>query len=64
MGIDFYHTYKEDLKLLAELGLKTFRTSINWARIYPNGDESTPNEAGLKFYDNLIDELLKMVWSQ
>ena len=36
-GIDFYHTYKEDLKLLAELGLKTFRTSINWARIFPNG---------------------------
>ncbi|AGF55533.1 6-phospho-beta-glucosidase [Clostridium saccharoperbutylacetonicum] len=58
-GIDFYHTYKEDLKLLAELGLKTFRTSINWARIYPNGDESTPNEAGLKFYDNLIDEIIK-----
>ena len=58
-GIDFYHTYKEDLKLLAELGLKTFRTSINWARIYPNGDESTPNEAGLQFYDNLIDEIIK-----
>jgi len=58
-GIDFYHTYKEDLKLLAGLGLKTFRTSINWSRIYPNGDESEPNEAGLQFYDNLIDEIIK-----
>ncbi len=59
LGIDFYHTYKEDLKLLAGLGLKTFRTSINWSRIYPNGDESTPNEVGLLFYDNLIDEIIK-----
>ena len=58
-GIDFYHTYKEDLKLLAGLGLKTFRTSINWARIYPNGDDEQPNEAGLKFYDNLFDEMIK-----
>ena len=57
-GIDFYHTYKEDLKLLRELGLKTFRTSINWARIFPNGDETKPNEEGLKFYDALIDEIL------
>ena len=58
-GIDFYHTYKEDLKLLAGLGLKTFRTSINWARIFPNGDDAIPNELGLKFYDDLIDEILK-----
>ena len=58
-GIDFYHTYKEDLALLAGLGLKTFRTSINWARIFPNGDESEPNEAGLAFYDRLIDEIVK-----
>ena len=57
-GIDFYHTYKEDLKLLAELGLKTYRTSINWARIFPNGDDEEPNEAGLKFYDDLFDEIL------
>ncbi|CQR58969.1 glycoside hydrolase family 1 protein [Paenibacillus riograndensis] len=57
-GIDFYHTYKEDLKLLGELGLKTFRTSINWTRIFPNGDEAQPNEAGLKFYDDLIDEII------
>ena len=58
-GIDFYHTYKEDLKLLSGLGLKTFRTSINWSRIFPNGDDKEPNEAGLKFYDDLFDEILK-----
>lgn len=56
-GIDFYHTYREDLALLRELGLKTFRTSINWARIYPNGDDAQPNEEGLAFYDALIDEI-------
>lgn len=58
-GIDFYHTYKEDLKLLAEMGMKSFRTSINWARIYPNGDDEQPNEEGLQFYDDLIDEIIK-----
>lgn len=58
-GIDFYHTYKEDLKLLASTGMNTFRTSINWARIFPNGDELEPNEEGLKFYDDLIDEVIK-----
>lgn len=58
-GIDFYHTYKEDLKLLAEMGLKTFRTSINWSRIFPNGDDAEPNEAGLRFYDDLFAEIRK-----
>lgn len=57
-AIDFYHTYKEDLALMKEMGFKCFRTSFNWTRIYPNGDEQTPNEAGLKFYDDLIDEML------
>ncbi|MEG0177801.1 glycoside hydrolase family 1 protein [Anaerorhabdus sp.] len=57
-GIDFYHTYKEDIKLFKELGLKCFRTSINWSRIYPNGDDDKPNEAGLLFYDDLIRELI------
>ena len=56
-GIDFYHTYPEDLKLLAGMGLKTFRTSIDWARIFPNGDDAEPNEAGLAFYDRLFDEI-------
>ena len=58
-AIDFYSNYKEDIKLFAEMGFKAFRTSISWARIFPRGDEQTPNEAGLKFYDNLFDELLK-----
>ncbi|WP_053367792.1 glycoside hydrolase family 1 protein [Bacillus sp. FJAT-27245] len=57
-GIDFYHTYEQDLALLAELGLKTFRTSISWSRIFPRGDEEFPNEKGLAFYDKLIDEII------
>ena len=59
-GIDFYHTYPEDLELLAEMGFKTFRTSIDWSRIFPNGDEELPNEEGLKFYDNLIDKIVEL----
>ncbi|MBR0062171.1 MAG: glycoside hydrolase family 1 protein, partial [Selenomonadaceae bacterium] len=55
-AIDFYHHYKEDIALFAEMGFKCFRFSINWARIFPNGDDATPNEAGLKFYDAVIDE--------
>lgn len=58
-AIDFYHRYKEDIQLFKELGLKVFRTSINWTRIFPNGDENEPNESGLEFYDDLFDELLK-----
>lgn len=58
-GINFYHTYKEDLELLAGMGLKSFRTSISWARIFPNGDDAQPNEEGLKFYDRLIDEIIR-----
>lgn len=58
-GIDFYHRYKEDVKLFAEMGFKVFRTSIAWSRIFPNGDEETPNERGLQFYDDLFDECLK-----
>lgn len=58
-AIDFYHRYKEDIALMAEMGFKSLRTSIQWARIYPNGDDEKPNEAGLKFYDDLFDELLK-----
>lgn len=59
LGTDFYHRYKEDIALFAEMGFKTFRLSINWSRIYPNGDDEQPNEAGLKFYDNVFDELEK-----
>lgn len=58
-AIDFYYTYKEDLALLKEMGFKCFRTSFNWTRIFPKGDELIPNEEGLKFYDDLIDEMIK-----
>lgn len=58
-AIDFYHTYKEDIALFAEMGFKCFRLSIPWSRIYPNGDDAQPNEAGLKHYDDLFDECLK-----
>lgn len=58
-AIDFYHRYKEDIQLFKELGLKCLRTSISWSRIFPTGQEETPNEQGLKFYDDLFDEYLK-----
>ncbi|MGG4129438.1 6-phospho-beta-glucosidase [Paenibacillus illinoisensis] len=58
-AIDFYHRYKEDIALFAEMGFKCFRLSIAWSRIFPNGDDAEPNEAGLQFYDDVFDELLK-----
>ncbi|QQG03614.1 6-phospho-beta-glucosidase [Enterococcus faecium] len=58
-AIDFYHHYKEDIKLFAEAGFKCFRLSIAWTRIFPNGDETEPNEAGLAYYDRVFDECLK-----
>lgn len=58
-AIDFYGHYKEDIALFAEMGFKCFRTSIAWTRIFPKGDELEPNEEGLKFYDDMFDELLK-----
>ncbi|HFL2520313.1 TPA: glycoside hydrolase family 1 protein [Clostridioides difficile] len=58
-AIDFYHRYKEDIALFAEMGFKVFRFSIAWTRIFPTGMEKEPNEAGLKFYENVIDECLK-----
>ena len=54
-AIDFYHHYEEDIALFAEMGFKTFRTSINWTRIFPTGMESEPNEKGLEFYDRVFD---------
>ena len=54
-AIDFYHHYEGDIALFAEMGFKVFRTSINWTRIYPTGEEETPNEAGLAFYDKVFD---------
>lgn len=58
-GIDFYHHYKEDIKLMAEMGFKCFRMSLAWSRIFPQGDEATPNESGLQFYENIFKELKK-----
>ena len=59
VGTDFYHRYKEDIALLAEMGFKCFRFSIAWSRIYPTGEELVPNEKGLEFYDKVIDECRK-----
>ncbi len=59
VGIDFYHHYKEDIRLFAEMGFKALRMSIAWSRIFPKGDEKEPNEAGLDFYDKVFDECLE-----
>ncbi|HEM3600804.1 TPA: family 1 glycosylhydrolase [Streptococcus suis] len=58
-AIDFYHHYKEDIALFAEMGFKAYRMSIAWTRIFPTGTETEPNEAGLAFYDSVFDECLK-----
>lgn len=58
-AIDFYHRYREDIDLFAEMGFKTFRLSFAWSRIFPQGDEAEPNAAGLEFYDRVIDYLLE-----
>ena len=55
IGIDFYHRYEEDIRLMAEMGFKVFRMSIAWSRIFPKGDEEQPNEKGLEFYDRVFD---------
>jgi len=59
LAIDFYHRYPQDIKLFAEMGFTVLRTSIAWTRIFPNGDETQPCEAGLAFYDRLFDEMAK-----
>lgn len=58
-GIDFYHRYKEDIRLFAEMGFKVFRLSIAWSRIFPKGNEKEPNIKGLEFYDQVFDECHK-----
>ena len=58
-AVDFYHHYKEDIALMAGMGFNVFRFSICWSRIFPTGEETEPNEAGLAFYDRVIDEMLK-----
>lgn len=59
LGANHYHQWREDILLMKELGLKSYRFSINWTRIFPNGDESLPNQKGLAFYHELIDELIR-----
>ncbi|MFK4880122.1 MULTISPECIES: glycoside hydrolase family 1 protein [Lactococcus] len=56
-GIDFYNTYEEDLEMLAETGMKAFRTSIDWSRVFPQGDELEPNQAALEHYEKMIDKI-------
>ncbi|WP_106461168.1 glycoside hydrolase family 1 protein [Anaerococcus sp. Marseille-P3915] len=58
-AIDFYHNYKEDIKLFAEMGFSIYRMSISWPRIYPNGIEEKPNQEGLDFYRKVFEELKK-----
>ena len=58
-AVDFYHRYKEDIQLFAQMGFKVLRLSINWGRIFPSGDDDKPNEKGLEFYDKVFDECLK-----
>jgi len=58
-GIDFYHRYKEDIALFAEMGFKAYRMSIAWSRIFPKGNEIEPSEEGLAFYDRVFDECKK-----
>ena len=59
-GIDFYHHYKEDLALFAEMGFTMLRVSIAWTRIFPTGGETEPNEAGLQFYSDLFAEMHRL----
>lgn len=58
-AIRHYEHFREDIKLFAEMGFKVYRFSIAWTRIFPNGDETEPNKAGLKHYEEVIDECLK-----
>ena len=58
-GIDFYHHYKEDIALFAEMGFKVYRMSICWSRIYTDPEDDTPNEKGIEFYTNVFKELKK-----
>ena len=57
-GIDFYHRYREDIKLFAEMGFTALRFSVDWSRIYPNGDDEEPNEEGIAYYRSVAEALL------
>ena len=58
-AIDMYHRYREDIALFAEMGFRCYRFSFSWSRIFPTGEETEPDEEGLRFYEDLIEELLK-----
>ncbi|MEG0277078.1 MAG: family 1 glycosylhydrolase [Coprobacillus sp.] len=58
-GIEFYHHYKEDIELFAKMGMKLFRTSICWSRIFPNGDDLQPNQEGIDYYKDMFKECKK-----
>jgi beta-glucosidase len=57
IACDHYHRFKEDIKLMKEIGVKNYRFAISWVRILPDGIGKV-NEKGLKFYSDLVDELL------
>ena len=57
-AIDMYHHWKEDIALMAEMGFRCYRFSFSWSRIFPTGEEEEPNEDGLRFYEDMIDEML------
>jgi 6-phospho-beta-glucosidase len=58
-GIDFYHLFKEDIALFAEMGFTALRISVDWSRIYPKGDEENPNQEGIRYYQDVVDTLLQ-----
>lgn len=58
-AVDFYHHYKEDIALFGEMGFKVYRMSVSWPRIYPNGDEESPNREGIEFYHRVFQECHK-----
>jgi 6-phospho-beta-glucosidase len=57
VAVDHYRRYKEDIGLMAEMGLRAYRFSVSWPRVYPRG-RGNINAAGLQFYSKLVDELL------
>jgi 6-phospho-beta-glucosidase len=62
-AIDMYHHYMEDIQLFAEMGFKVYRMSLSWSRIFPNGNDAEPNEEGLRFYEDIFNELKKTRYS-
>ena len=58
-AVDMYHHFREDIRLFGEMGFKTYRLSISWTRIFPEGDETEPNEEGLRFYEEIFKECRK-----